>query len=64
LKLKYDKVLSSFALKFNLRRYNAVHYLKIPAPLAIIAGGVVGVICWAAGRGLHSSTSQLNQSRF
>ena len=29
--------------------FYGVHFMKVPAPLAIVAGGVVGVICWAAG---------------
>ena len=67
LKLKCDESLSNFAFKFNLRRYNA-------GPL------VGDIVMWATGRvpntdrpdlgltdvgrGLHSSTSQLNLSRF
>jgi hypothetical protein len=48
LKLKYDKLLSNVAFNFNLRRYSQ-EFLK-----------------WALqppGRGLHSSTFQLNLSR-
>ena len=29
--------------------FYAVHFVKVPAPLAILAGGVAGVIGWGAG---------------
>lgn len=29
--------------------FYAVHFLKVPAPAAILGGGVLGVIAWAAG---------------
>ena len=50
LKLQYDKPLSTFAFKFNLRRYTLemLHFSQYHD---------------ADGRGLHSSTSQLNLSR-
>jgi len=52
LKLKWEILLSISAFKFNLRRYRAVRMLRLRR-----AGR-------AGGRGLHSSTSQLNLSRF
>ena len=60
MKLKCDELLSSFALKFNLRLY------------IVVAGGVaanntvrarLAAVAEEAGRGLHSFTFQLNLSR-
>jgi len=51
LKLKYDELLSNVASKFNLRRYN-------------LAGVEMSLHPLMSGRGLHSSTSQLNLSLF
>jgi len=51
LKLNWDILLSNFAFKFNLRRCN-------PSPTAALASA------FNLGRGLHSSTFQLNLSRF
>jgi hypothetical protein len=56
LKLKYDKPLSFFAFKFNLRRYAV-------GGSALIAESIAQVI-EAAGRGLHSLTLKLNLSVF
>ena len=53
LTLNSDEPLSSFAFKFNLRRYNVAIYL-----LTRLCKRVV-----VYGRGLHSSTFQLNLSR-
>ena len=50
LKLKCDEPLSTFAFKFNLRRYNKEKQFG-------------AYNAWAMGRGLHSSTFQLNLSR-
>jgi len=54
LKLIYYEPLSTFAVKFNLRRYT-----KAFASTLVLHGDVAVV-----GRGLHSSISQLNLSRF
>ena len=54
--LKYDEPLSDFAFKFNLRRYIMVY------PRAAAPGGG-GTILNVHGRGLPSSTFQLNLSR-
>jgi hypothetical protein len=55
LTLKYDEPLSSYAFKFNLRRYHMFGAggggLEMPGDAML-------------GRGLHSSTFQLNLSRF
>jgi len=56
LKLEYDELLSSFAFKFNLRRYNKASPRIKPAPQFIMSR--------IMGRGLHSSTFQLNASAF
>ena len=65
LKLKYDELPSNFAFKFNLRRYsegsktipcNAVGDFSI-AGHATMKG-------LSLGRGVHSSTFQLNLSHF
>ena len=42
LKLKYDKPLSSFAFKFNLRRYNGVSELKLYATRMAALGAGAG----------------------
>ena len=52
LKLKCEKLLSTFAFKFNLRRYNKA--------MASIFSGLVQ--CGAWGRGLHSFALELNLS--
>ena len=61
LKLEYDDLLSSVSVKFKLRRYTVEDFLgaggyEMPAVAAVV-GGILG-------RGLHSSTFQLNLSRF
>jgi len=55
LKLKCDILLSNFAFKFNLRRHSTA---RVWDPRQAKEVAVV------RGRGLHSSTSQLNLSRF
>jgi len=52
LKLKHDKLVSSFAFIFNLRRY-----IKAQKGMQLPEANIMG-------RGLHSSTFQLNLSRF
>jgi hypothetical protein len=54
LKLRYVEPLSDIAFKFNLRRYNMARMLAVNAGLRVLK----------LGRGLHSSTFQLNVSRF
>jgi len=54
LKLKHDGLLSNFGFKFNLRRYAAVRVFQ--AVNAQVKGDKLD------GRGLHSSTFQLNVS--
>jgi hypothetical protein len=49
LKVKWDAALSNFAFESELRRYTMVRMANL---------------CCIAGRGLHSSTFQLNLSRF
>ena len=63
LKLKQDKLLSNFAFNFNLRRYSETLY--IPAN-SLTSGSTyyLRVVGCVVGRGLHSSTFQLNLSRF
>jgi hypothetical protein len=56
LKLKCDELLSTFAFKFNLRRYQEVRAAVAPIPTL--------VLCWDCGRGLHSSNFWLNLSAF
>jgi hypothetical protein len=60
LKLKTDELLSSFAFKFNLRRYNKAS--GNPEIFPVVMAALVSAID-KHGRGLHSSTSQLNLSR-
>jgi hypothetical protein len=55
LKRKCDEPPSNFAFKFKLRRY-IMAAAKLKAAATIASAGV-------AGRGLHSSTFQLNLSR-
>jgi len=59
LKLKYGNPLSSFAVKFNLRRYITAGEL-LSLSLNVTAGVAIG----DAGRGLHSFTFQLNFGAF
>jgi hypothetical protein len=57
LTLKYDEPLSTFAFKFNLRRYTvAVTNPDVFLPATNFAG--------AYGMALHSYTSELNLSHF
>jgi len=59
-KLKGDMLLSNFAFKFNLRRYNTASHV-----LAAFGGAGPQHACAIAralGRGLHSSRFQLNLS--
>ena len=67
--MKRDELVSSFAFKFNLRRYTSVRvYTSLIS--AYGKGGQWGKAklafetLIASGRALHSSTSQLNLSRF
>jgi hypothetical protein len=57
LKRKCDKLLSNFAFNFNLRRYT----MGLPVGRHIAATNANGAV---HGRGLHSSTCQLNVSTF
>jgi len=70
LKLKYDEPLSKFAFKFNLRRYAEArerlaawmaHHLSC-FDLTWPWKSWIHVATKDAGRGLHSSTVQLNLS--
>jgi hypothetical protein len=77
LKLHYEEPLSNFAFSFNLRRYSMSG--NVAAAAAVLAAGAdpdartrpsgknlrdINGASRATGRGLHSSTSQLNLSRF
>ena len=53
LKMENDELLSSFAFKFNLGRFNKE--MVAPGIMAVLAPGVVG-------RGLHSFPIQFNLS--
>jgi len=55
--LKYDELLSNFAFKSNVRRFNMDMHFTIPVD------ATVGVFS-RTGRGLHWSTSELNLSHF
>jgi len=67
--MKYGNPLSNVAFEFNLRRYNEgdahvgldFEIRNTYPPVAYVDDGVT---LRAAGRGLHSSTFQLNLSRF
>jgi hypothetical protein len=78
-KLKFDKVLSSFAFKFKLRRFSMVADRVVRSPAApgvdndvevegyateLQHGGQFMPMAVMPGRALHSSTFQLNLSRF
>jgi len=60
LKLEYDGLLSNFAFNFNLRRYNWGFFI-MQSWLPIYLAKSLGL---SLGRGLHSSTFQLNLSCF
>jgi hypothetical protein len=69
LKLKCDTLLSTFAFKFNLRRYTKAYPLNEllhDCEQYFVATGrrVTFEYTLLGGRGLHSSTLQLNLSRF
>ena len=66
LKLKCDVLLSTFAFKFNLRRYTgaAMHCLCGPHHAAVGPTHDVVSGSGVVSRGLHSFTFQLNLSRF
>jgi len=73
LKLICDDPLTNLAFEFNLRRYtvansgphtNASQFYVTAAPLAFLDGKKVAFGRVIDGRGLHSSTFQLNLSRF
>ena len=55
LKLNYDEMLSNVAFKFNMRRHSLVHMLDH----RLMREDIVLLL---VGRGLHSSTFQLNLS--
>jgi len=74
LKLECDELVSTCAFKFKLRRYNKVNqfYTAPTAVRALMKSGDSYVtkhdrsslrILGSVGRGLHSSTFQLNLSR-
>jgi len=69
LKPDHGTVLSNHACKFNMRRYVKVRP-PAPAPAAASngatksSGGLLPVMVWIHGRGLRSSTFQLNLSLF
>ena len=58
MKLKCDKLLSSFAFKFKLRRYSMACFD------CMCKTRFVDLLPVALGRGLHSSTFRLNVSTF
>jgi len=58
-KPKCDDLLSRFAFKVNLR-----HYVMAVNTYNAFYCAILVVINLLTGRGLHSSTSQLNLSRF
>ena len=63
LKLKYDELLSSFAFSFNLCHYTMAAGLIGPIPALRMLGieyPIPTLMLW--GRGIRSSTSQLNLS--
>jgi len=59
LKLEYDETLSDFAFKFKLCRYMKVSQAKMEQ----LTSESLTMHDDAVGRGLHSSTFQLNLSR-
>ena len=60
LKLKFDEPLSKFAFKFKLRHYSMGGGGNGPQPRVFTDSA--GAASSAGGRGLHSSTFQLNVS--
>jgi hypothetical protein len=58
LKLECDEVVSRYAINFNSRRY------KVESETALHHVVKISVRDTGIGRGLHSSTSHLNLSRF
>jgi len=58
--LEYDKLVSNFASRFNVRR--CILDLPRDALFDILAAADPPTACALAGRGLHSSTFQLNLS--
>ena len=66
--LTYDELVSSYAFKFNLRRYNKALTSDGATPLFAAAqnghADVVERLLAAPGAGAYSSTFQLNLSRF
>ena len=77
LKLKCDELLSNFAFNFNMRCY-ILEWTESPEQALEFAiflndkysldgrdpNGYVGIMWSIVGKGLHSSTFQLNLSRF
>ena len=70
LKLKYDALLSNVAFNFNLRRYTVDVDWKAGDVVVLASSNhnpdeaETVTLLTVAGRGLHSSTFQLNLSRF
>ena len=62
MKLEYDEPLSNYAFAFSLRRYMKVTMMYGSGMPLLYAFACV--FCLLVGRGLHSSTFQLNLSRF
>jgi hypothetical protein len=62
LKLKYDELLSSFAFKFNLRRYTMADSRLTQAAMDCDLGASVAARVAFHGRGLHSFPFPLNLS--
>jgi len=60
LKLTYDKLLSSYAFKFNLRRYIEGHLRNFDPDVAKYGPRIADASIELHGRGLHSSTSELH----
>ena len=63
MKLNYDELLSSFAFKINLRRYNEDDDV-LAQDVDTLLESIPVKLLELAGRGLHSSTFRLNASTF
>ena len=68
LNLYCDELLSSFVFNFNLRRYNVLlwkDFADVSKAKDVSGdGSTFSISGGGGGRGLHSSTSQLNLSQF